>query len=169
MHLEDNPNKLRIATEVFIICKQEILLFQREPTSKVFPGYWSIPGGHIDFGEDPLTACVREIKEETGLVVTETDVKLKYISYHYHLDRKETWNIFGFFVSVIDKNDVVNSGEGIAKWVSLQDVEKTDLFPPVAYYLKRALNSGSGLLYSVSEWEKAKLVKVLSEKRDPDY
>lgn len=29
---------------------------------------WSLPKGHIDSGEDALTAARREIKEETGLV-----------------------------------------------------------------------------------------------------
>lgn len=30
-------------------------------------GKWTLPGGGIDFGEDPATAVVREVKEETGL------------------------------------------------------------------------------------------------------
>lgn len=169
MHLEDTSNKLRITTEAFIVCKNEILLFQRDKNSKVFPGFWSIPGGHIDFGEDALTACIREIKEETGLVVTPVDVKLKFIAFHNHLDRKETWNIYGFYVDVSVKHEIINEDEGIAKWVSLDEVEKMDLFPPVAYYLKHALNPNSGLLYSSSEWEKAQLVRVLTEVKDKDY
>ena len=33
------------------------------------PGCWTLPGGGIDFGEDPEAAVVREFIEETGLVV----------------------------------------------------------------------------------------------------
>jgi len=36
-------------------------------------GTWSVPGGHIDFGETPEEACIREVREETGL-------NLKYVS-----------------------------------------------------------------------------------------
>ena len=32
-------------------------------------GYWTLPGGGIDFGEDPVNAMLREVYEETGLVV----------------------------------------------------------------------------------------------------
>ncbi|PIR42785.1 hypothetical protein CO058_03420 [candidate division WWE3 bacterium CG_4_9_14_0_2_um_filter_35_11] len=168
IHLEDNPNKLRITVEAFIVHKDEILLFKRDNKIKVFPGFWSVLGGHIDFSEDPLTACIREIKEETGLVVSCPDLKLKFISYHYHIDRNETWNIFGFFASVSDKSKTVSSDEGKSRWIPLEKVSGMDLFPPVAHYLDHTLNRDFGLLYSVSEWENAKLVKVLSEKSDRD-
>jgi 8-oxo-dGTP diphosphatase len=33
-------------------------------------GLWSLPGGRVEPGEDDATAVVREMAEETGLVVT---------------------------------------------------------------------------------------------------
>lgn len=31
-------------------------------------GYWTLPGGGLDFGEHPAAAVLRELTEETGLV-----------------------------------------------------------------------------------------------------
>jgi 8-oxo-dGTP pyrophosphatase MutT (NUDIX family) len=35
-----------------------------EPTYKPF---WEVPGGMVEAGEDPRTACLREVREEIGL------------------------------------------------------------------------------------------------------
>jgi len=37
-----------------------------DPTYKK---YWEIPGGTVEAGESPSQACVREVKEELGLVI----------------------------------------------------------------------------------------------------
>jgi len=42
-----------------------LVLRGREPDR----GRWSIPGGKVEPGEDDVTACAREVLEETGLVV----------------------------------------------------------------------------------------------------
>jgi 8-oxo-dGTP diphosphatase len=57
------------AIVVIIEKDKHILLGKRKGTSKYKPGYWSLPGGMIEYGESFLDAAHREVKEETGLTI----------------------------------------------------------------------------------------------------
>ncbi len=37
--------------------------------SKDYNGFWQVPGGTVDIGETPREAAVRELEEETGIIV----------------------------------------------------------------------------------------------------
>jgi 8-oxo-dGTP diphosphatase len=53
--------------------EDRLLLCQRSDQRKWFPGAWDLPGGHIQMGEPPAIALVREVKEELGIVITAPD------------------------------------------------------------------------------------------------
>jgi len=53
----------------------ELLLQKRALTKDVYPDYWDIScAGHIDAGESPETAALRELSEELGVQKTESDL-----------------------------------------------------------------------------------------------
>lgn len=50
--------------------KGEVLLPKRnQPELPLMHGKLEFPGGGIEFGEEPEAALIREVKEETGLIV----------------------------------------------------------------------------------------------------
>lgn len=59
----------RVAAYGLLLRDEKILLCRLSNKVGMNPGYWTLPGGGLDFGEDPEHAVVREFKEETGLVV----------------------------------------------------------------------------------------------------
>mmetsp|Transcript_98448 Transcript_98448/g.234376 ORF Transcript_98448/g.234376 Transcript_98448/m.234376 type:complete len:174 (-) Transcript_98448:37-558(-) len=57
-----------VGVGAFIFDQQgRVLLLKRSKKSRVAPGAWARPGGHVNFGETCEAAVVREIREETGL------------------------------------------------------------------------------------------------------
>ena len=48
----------------------KILLMKRSPRNRYFINLFELPGGCMEFGEDPEQAIKREIKEECGLSVS---------------------------------------------------------------------------------------------------
>ena len=64
----------------------EFLLERRGPGSKVFLGYYSLPGGMIDEGETALQACVREAREELGITLAQQDVQLVHVLHRGRLE-----------------------------------------------------------------------------------
>lgn len=57
-----------------LVSAQGVLLARRPLTKTIAPGKYHIPGGHIEFGEDPETALVREFQEEFSLTVKPEEI-----------------------------------------------------------------------------------------------
>lgn len=47
----------------------KVLLCHRHPEREWYPNVWDLPGGHIEAGEHPAEALVRELVEELGVAL----------------------------------------------------------------------------------------------------
>jgi ADP-ribose pyrophosphatase YjhB (NUDIX family) len=69
-----------------VVVDQGRVLLVRRGTEPL-KGHWSIPGGLVELGERLLDAIVREIAEETGLVVEPVELIELLDRIHYDADR----------------------------------------------------------------------------------
>lgn len=59
----------------------EVLLVQRNPQQRFMGGAWVFPGGAVgeeDDGGDPAAAALRELEEEAGLILENTDALVAF-------------------------------------------------------------------------------------------
>lgn len=55
---------------IFLLHQGKILLLKRPPESK-HPSKWGVPAGKLEKEETPIKAIIREVQEETGIVLDE--------------------------------------------------------------------------------------------------
>lgn len=80
-------------TRVIVVCGDEVLVLQ----GWLSTGKWAFPGGGMHRNEQPSSAAARELKEETGIVVKNTELRplgmMKQIKGQAH-------NFHGFYVEL---------------------------------------------------------------------
>lgn len=133
--------EIRLGVECCIKYKNKVLLQKRSPNSKFFPNYLAFPGGHIDVGEDAKTACIREVREETGLDISKFDVKFVISSINTHIDKEVVWVIYAFRVELDKEEAPIDTEEGDCAWYDLGTLDINDIVPPVRDYFKEVIHT----------------------------
>jgi len=98
-----------------------ILLTLRDPHKDPWPNVWENTGGSVLAGESSLEGAVRELAEETGILIEKDDLTL--------LAEKEGKHAFVDLYLVekdVDLKDLIlQEGETVdCKWVTLQELEE---------------------------------------------
>ncbi|HSX42724.1 MAG TPA: NUDIX hydrolase [Candidatus Saccharimonadales bacterium] len=66
---------VRLLAKIFVLNeKGEILLLQRSRTDERRPLGWDLPGGNVEYNEDPNQAVLRELKEEASITASDSQV-----------------------------------------------------------------------------------------------
>ncbi len=73
---KDRPRRRRRAMRVLVLddLGRTLLFRDSDPGLSPVPHWWITPGGGVDPGESDEQAAVRELREETGLVVSAADL-----------------------------------------------------------------------------------------------
>lgn len=62
-----------------IIMYNDMILLQKRKGTKLWPGYYALPAGHIDQGENQYDALIREAKEELNIEINPKDIINSYV------------------------------------------------------------------------------------------
>lgn len=71
---ESKSAAVEFTADVVVVREDGHVLLVRRG-AEPFEGAWALPGGHLDSGETPLDAAVRELAEETGVRVEPADLR----------------------------------------------------------------------------------------------
>ena len=140
----------------FVLCiKQEgestyVLLQQRK--KQPYLGMLNIPGGKVEFGENTYDAGVRELFEESKLVVK--DMKLKSIDEIITLYESE--NVFAHIIAYMyvcfdfSGELEVENEEGKMIWIDIEDInslnDSKDIFPNLVEIIPKLVQTNEILI-----------------------
>src|SRR5687768_5891613 len=102
---------------------------------------WGFPKGHLERGEAPETAAVREVEEETGLAGVESRGVIETIDWYFRFRGRLIHKVCHFYLmdSTSDRTSP-QKAEGITEcqWVTFEDAARMISYANAREVLKRA-------------------------------
>jgi len=108
----------------------------------------TFPGGHIDDGESIYESAIREVKEETGLTIS--NLKQAGLIHMFNTESLERRIIFLYKTSCFEGEMITETDEGKVYWVSLNELENLNLAPNVREYFKVFMDNDINEAYITS-------------------
>lgn len=126
--MPENANTL-LTTRAIINDEDRILLLRRSRHDSHNPGLWEFPGGKIDAGEEIADGLMREVHEETGLLIGELSNIAHIESELIRKGKYEGRLYLALFYAIqkIGGNLTLSDEHEATSWETLQGAEKLDL------------------------------------------
>ena len=103
-----------LVVEIFALTTDgRVLITQRHPDKK-WGGCWEYTGGSVVKGETPLEGAVRELREETGLVVSARDLHPVYVDANARCSPDTIYHSFVVFFDPAEQTIRLQEGETVA-------------------------------------------------------
>lgn len=124
-----------LVVNVFLInSKKELLIQKRSHTVAWKPDIWATTGGSALAGEGPMEACIRELKEETGIDASKEDMRMLAI-----FQRVNSYQAVFLMKSEATLSQMTMQTEEVAelKWATIAEIKdmiKQDRFHKYQYF-----------------------------------
>ena len=123
---------------VFLTRGDEVLLLRGAPDKKLWAGKYNGLGGHIEPGETPHQAAIREVEEEAGLTLAALTLRaVVHVTLNF-----APGVLFFVFTGAAPPGELRASTEGAPVWVARSDVAKLPLVEDLPELLPRVLEPG---------------------------
>ncbi len=132
-----NNKKIDLTVGACIVYNGKILLMHHRKLNK-----WLFPGGHIDQNETPDNAILREVKEETGLVLkfinfselkqSPEEIEKLALPFHANLHNVGDHDHYcSYYLGTVDDPNFVKNHESKdLKWLGIEELEKLENLLP---------------------------------------
>jgi ADP-ribose pyrophosphatase YjhB (NUDIX family) len=123
-----------------VMCKDKMLLVQRNENMNFYPGYWNGISGFLDDGKSLQDKVKEELREELGISAENiASIKLGEIFDQEEPKYKKTWIVHPVLVKV--KTNAVSLDWEARKfeWVTISKARKMKLLPGFSTVLDKVL------------------------------
>ncbi len=108
---------------------QNEFLFMRRAGSGYYDNWYCLPAGHIEEGELPIDALIRETKEELGIILEKDNLRLAHTMYRTSSD--ETGDRVDLFFEARKWSGHITIMEpekcACVRWIALRDLPKNTM------------------------------------------
>ena len=129
-------------TNCVLLTDNKILLLQKPRR-----GWWVAPGGKMEPGESVKDSCLREFKEETGIILQNPNIKGIFTFIMKDGDQVVSeWMMFTFMATQGGGHALHETEEGILTWHPIDQVKNLPMAQGDHHILDYMIH-GKGLIY----------------------
>ncbi len=131
---------MKLATLCYVqFSGKTLMLLRNKKINDIHQGKWNGLGGKLATGESPEECVIREVHEESGLMIC--DPSLRGILTFPYFSKGEDWYVFVFVANQF-KGSLIESDEGHLEWIDDDKLLDLNLWPG-DYQFLRMLKEGT--------------------------